>query len=255
MRLLAEHISKRPFFQLERRVAGSTPLRGTSPATLGGTPIPAYLFSAAADSLILAATNLGRAAAAPVAQLSFQPYDLLRVRPRDVARGRPDERLAAAGATLPAGARDVPRSIAGQAARGDPPKWRADLGHDMLALGSDGRWLWLEPEKLVQEGSSAGKGLSLRRNFTPVAFLTPAQISGQEGVTQSPAGGAHDEAGDLPESSAPFAARWIAVSNQGRLLNLRNLMPDGASLQPPETPAALELHAGESLLTCLEIKL
>ena len=33
MRLLAEHIGKRPYFQLERRVTDSTPLRGTHPAT------------------------------------------------------------------------------------------------------------------------------------------------------------------------------------------------------------------------------
>jgi len=228
MRLLAEHIGKRPYFQLERRVTGSTPLRGTHPATLRGTHIPAYLFSAAADSLILAATNLGRAAAAPLAQLSFQPYELLRVRPRDVARGRAEERLTAAGATLPAGPRDVPHSIAGQAARGDPPMWRTDLGHDMLALSSDGRWIWLESEKLVQEGSTSGKGLSLRRNFLPVAFLTPTQISRQGGV--------------------------LGVSSQGRLLNLKNLLPVDAALQPPETPATLELQAGESLLTCLEVK-
>jgi hypothetical protein len=241
MRLLAEHIGKRPYFQLERRVTDSTPLRGTHPATLRGTHIPAYLFSAAADSLILAATNLGRAAAAPLAQLSFQPYELLRVRPRDVARGRAEERLTAAGATLPAGPRDVPHSIAGQAARGDPPMWRTDLGHDMLALSSDGRWIWLEPEKLVQEGSASAprgpkntspaghrSGLSLRRNFIPVAFLTPTQISRQGGV--------------------------LGVSSQGRLLNLKKLLPVDAALQPPETPATLELQAGESLLTCLEVK-
>jgi hypothetical protein len=156
-----------------------------------------------------------------VAQLSFQPYELLRVRPRDVARGRPEERLAAAKATLPAGPRDV--------ARGDLPKWPADLGHAMLALGADGRWIWLESAKLVQEGSASGKGLSLRRNFLPVAFLAPAQISRQGGV--------------------------LGVSSQGRLLNLGNLMPVGTSLQPPETPMALELKAGESLLACLEVKL
>lgn len=233
MRLLAEHIGKRPYFQLERREAGSTPLRGahpatlrgTHPATLRGTSIPAYLFSAAADSLILAATNEGRAAAAPLAELSFQPYELLRVRPRDIARGRMEERLTAAGATLPAGS----------------PKGRAELGHGMLALGADGHWLWLEPEKLVQATSSdpsdtknasltgPRSGATLRRGFTPVAFLAPTQISSRVGV--------------------------LGVSSQGRLLNLKNLLPVGTALQPPETPATLELHAGESLLTCLEVKI
>jgi hypothetical protein len=46
----------------------------------------------------------------------------------------------------------------------------------------------------------------------------------------------------------------LGVSSQGRLLNLKNLLPVDAALQPPETPATLELQAGESLLTCLDVK-
>jgi hypothetical protein len=177
-RLLAEHIGKRPYFQLERRDAG----------------IPAFLFPAGAKDLVIAATSQGRAAAAPTTQLSFQPYELLRV--------RPEERLTAAASAQP-----------------ESP---------LLALGTDGRWTWLQAEKLVPEGMTTGKGQVLRRNFKPVAFLPPGQISRRGGA--------------------------IGVTSLGRLLNLTRVLA-GEVLQTTETFGALELQTGESLLACLSMEL
>jgi hypothetical chaperone protein len=125
--LLAEHIGKRPYFQLERRDTG----------------IPAALFSTPVESLVVAATDQGRAAAAPAQPLSIQPVDLLRV--------KPDEHLVAAGATLP--------------------------GEAALALSDQGHWLWLEPEKYVPEGPYTGRGAMLRRSFKPVVFISPGLLT------------------------------------------------------------------------------
>jgi hypothetical protein len=62
--LLADSISRRPYFQLERRYTG----------------LPQFLFPASPGSLVIAGSDQGRVARAAIGDLSVQPYDLLRLR-------------------------------------------------------------------------------------------------------------------------------------------------------------------------------
>lgn len=62
--LLADSISRRPYFQLERRYTG----------------LPQFLFPARPGSLVIVGSDQGRVARATIGDLSVQPYDLLRLR-------------------------------------------------------------------------------------------------------------------------------------------------------------------------------
>ncbi len=68
--LLADSISRRPFFQLERRYTG----------------LPQFLFPARPAWWLIAGSDHGRAARATIGDLSIQPYDLLRLRSHEWLR-------------------------------------------------------------------------------------------------------------------------------------------------------------------------
>jgi hypothetical protein len=112
---LAEIIGRRPFFQLERRYSG----------------FPVRLLAAYGQALILAGSDLGRAGRGLLNELTIQPYDLLRLRGREV--------LSAAAVCLP--------------------------GQSVVAINNHGQWLGFDPQSLPAGGPPAQRGKYLRRGF------------------------------------------------------------------------------------------